>query len=236
MNKTNLWRYALLSMFFTYLYCPVQGQITLKYDTTLIKKIANDVCGCYQNLEISDADLEQESLMLQQCTNAKILKYRKELNIFTDLSEEELENGEVQRKVSISLGTRLTPFLYRDCPDFIHLMKIRDEQLKEAYKEDEMIEEPAEYEVEEYEFSFSGIIKEIKQIDNLTFIVVENKEKENREFLWLNRFYGNELLIDELASTKKKTVYIEFNETEILNPKTRKMEIYKQINLITLAD
>jgi hypothetical protein len=240
MNKTNLWRYALLSMLLTYVSFSTQGQVTLKYDTTLIKKIANDVCGCYQNIDISDIDVGGGPLIAEKCANTKILKYRQELNLFTDLSEEELESETVQYKTSTVIGMRLMPFLYRDCPEFIRLMKERASREREEYQQEEMTEEKAteaeEYTVaEDYEYSFSGKVKEIKQIDNLAYILIENEKGEARQFLWLNRFYGDELLMNDLESTKKEKVRIEFNETEQLNPKTKKMETYQQINWIEIT-
>jgi hypothetical protein len=119
-------------------------------------------------------------------------------------------------------------------------MKERASREREEYQQEEMTEEKAteaeEYTVaEDYEYSFSGKVKEIKQIDNLAYILIENEKGEARQFLWLNRFYGDELLMNDLESTKKEKVRIEFNETEQLNPKTKKMETYQQINWIEIT-
>ena len=225
---------------------PVSAQVTFKYDTTLLKKIAYETCKCFDNVNIetlnSDASQEIKS-RADSCMMRTAFKHRKELNLFSNKSDDEYDD-KMEAKLGMTVAIRLSPFLLRDCPAF--LASVITNQLKKTddeYEtwEDEAVDSTMVYEIdpiepeENYvsEYAFKGEIKAISP-GYITFITVENDKKVTEKFVWLHKFYGEENLDADFVSNKGKQVTLEWKTTEIINPKTKKYETYKEIYWIEL--
>lgn len=214
------------------------SQAQTKPDTLLAKKIANEVCGCLNKVDLSNT---MSSVFLttesNDCMNKSLYKFRKELNFYAELSESEY-TAEIGEKMSRKVGMVMFPYLMRDCKKFFELMVMQFDKMQEESEKAELYSDSlsrvdeyyadstyndSTYNYEEYDESQYTIKGKLKAIEtkNYTYLIIEDEKGVKNKLLWLHYFENSDAISRNFKKYKDKKVSVQWYESEIYDPKEK---------------
>jgi hypothetical protein len=190
-----------------------------------LDKMTASTCDCAEKKDFKNSDAESYQMELGVCiiSALEVLpeKERKKIN-FTD--------SEGMRQLGEKIGMRMAT----KCPKI--LMMITKLELDRQKKEESIVPPQIPDNVDivspssslKIKGTISGTIKEVKESDFLTIVLIDNSQKEYR-FIWLGHFEGESDFMGNPQSLKGKKVDIGYYENEKYVPQMKEYVSFKQI-------
>lgn len=211
--------------FFFLLLLPVSG-----FSQDVFSKLADDVCACMRKQKAFDKSTESMQLALGFCLLENVGTHKAALK---KVGYETERTGDFE-KISEKTGA----YLAFQCPEVLSMVSkmLEDEDSDFREKVMERVEERKSTGSSSLRSdSYKGAVAGVKQ-DDLFRLLLRSNTGGTVEFIWLEKFYGDDLLMGE-ASIKKllnRNVEVQYVEKEIYNPKTASYQTVKCITGLSL--
>jgi hypothetical protein len=193
-----------------------------------LDKMTASTCDCAEKKDFSKvtADAYQMELGLCIISALEVLpeKERKKIN---------LTDGESMSSLGEKIGLRMAS----KCPKV--LMAISRLEMERQKEEAAIIppQIPADIDVvspsKKIKGSISGTIKEVKESDLLTIVLIDNSQKEYR-IIWLGHFEGESDFMSNPQSLKGKKVDIGYYEDERYVPQMKEYVSFKHLAVLKM--
>ncbi len=188
-----------------------------------LDKMTVATCNCAEKKDFSKVTSDAYQMELGLCiiSALEVLpeKERKKIN---------LTDGESMSSLGEKIGLRMAS----KCPKI--LMVISKLEMERQKEEAAIIppQIPADIDVltpsKKIKGSISGTIKEVKESDFLTIVLIDNSQKEYR-FIWLGHFEGESDFMGNPQSLKGKKVDIGYYEDERYVPQLKEYVSFKHL-------
>ncbi len=185
---------------------------------TITQKVTKEVCDCLNQTNIEGKDASTITDAFQSCfmkgAMPSFMELVKEMGIEGDFSKESTKMGR-------EMGQKLAIVLIKDCPvAMTWFAKMSNKgQVAEENKP----------EIITFDGKFSGTFKGIKN-NNYTFLNFKDASGDEVNLIWLQKFEGDELLLNDKESTlKAKNLQAKWRTIELYDYKTKKYQSFKEI-------
>lgn len=211
--------------FLLLLLLPVSG-----FSQDVFSTLADDVCSCMRKQKVFDKSTESMQLSLGFCLLENVGTHKAALR---KVGYETERPGDFE-KISEKTGA----YLAFQCPEVLSMVSkmLEDEDSDFREKVMERVEErKSTGSLSLRTNSHIGAVASVKQ-EELFRLFVRSNTGGIAEFVWLERFYGDDLLMGE-ASIKKllnRKVEVQYVEKEMYNPKTASYQTVKCITGLSL--
>lgn len=226
----------------------VSAQIPPASDSLIYKKVARSICDCVGPLEYINSVSMNKTI--DSCIYAASYTHRKELNVLKDKQDDTFDPN-MAYKLGQTVGMRSIPYLLRNCKKFFELLvqsteeniRLAEEYEKGNYNDSLMTDSTYNYDDQKYndstayddykyeDTSLEGKIKAVENKNYTQLVVTDSLGKEQR-FICLYYFYDWEKLILDPKKSKGKKVRVNWYESELYNPATRKFEMLRVVSWI----
>lgn len=211
--------------FFLLLLLPVSG-----FSQDVFSKLADDVCACMRKQKAFDKSTESMQLALGFCLLENVGTHKAALK---KVGYETERTGDFE-KISEKTGA----YLAFQCPEVLSMVSkmLEDEDSDFREKVMERVEERKSTGSSSLRSdSYKGAVAGVKQ-DDLFRLLLRSNTSGTVEFIWLEKFYGDDLLMGEVSIKKllNRNVEVQYVEKEIYNPKTASYQTVKCITGLSL--